>query len=119
MQQSHPQSFSTKSLELWVSLYLGQPGKPKSRVKQAKPQPFGGPFPEPPGPLLVTCWGSAQCLAAVGPGEELGHWEVFGEVLIPPSPATATASIWPAHGVEKPRAATSPREHCWKDEDEE
>lgn len=83
-------------------------------MKQAKPQPFGGPFPELPGPLLVTCWGPAQRLAAVGPGEELGHWEVFVEVLIPPSASTATASTWPAHGAGKPRAAASPCEHYWK-----
>lgn len=55
VQQSHLHSFSKKSLELWVSSYLGQPRKAKSR-ERAKPQPSFGIFPESPDHLLVVCW---------------------------------------------------------------
>lgn len=73
--QSHQQSFSPKHLspELAGCSHSSDNSlrTPKTKAKQAKPQPFGDSFPEPPSSFLVVLWGPAPHGCAL---LETGFW---------------------------------------------
>lgn len=99
--QSHQQSFSPKHLspELAGCSHSSDNSlrTPKTKAKQAKPQPFGGSFPEPP---YWWCFGDLHPMAVPylrqdfgllhDPGEDLGHRAASGRGADATQPCMAT-----------------------------